>query len=217
MNRMKKANAFTLIELLVVIAIIGILAGLISGAVGSAINNARVTNAAANARGLSLVFNALGLDRAAGRSLVGYPGDQLTGPNAITAVKPYLQVVINSELVSEGDMINLTSVGNVPKAISWSAWTSANNNAFRFKTVKSSDPGNTAMIMTKNLANTLPSTTTLTSEVFDQVGFVVARKDGSAGAYKKANLTGNSPDQQLTLGLDVTTVEPSRTPVELSD
>ena len=181
--------AFTLIELLVVIAIIAVLALLAGPALTQALSKGQMTGTMNNARQLYLAGFQMATDGGTNSDPnLSWPGDD----PALTDLQGYCTKLVQNDYLKAGDLqkilnapgsnCNVTSVAGPPASV-----TLTGTSALKVYKVKEADPANTIFSVT---ANYVYDTTPLaTAAPYGDKGFVVMRKGGDAGVYRKNQAT----------------------------
>ena len=203
---MKKTSAFTLIELLVVISIIAILAALAVPALTSALTKGQMTGTMNNARQLYLASFQMATDGATNSDPnYSWPGDG-TAPADLAA---FFTKLVQNDYLKPGDlqkMLNapgancvVTSTGTGSSATVSLSGTSA----LKVYLIKDVNPSNTIFAATTNFVYN----TDLDAKAapYGDKGFVVMRKGGDAGIFKKNQAKAGSgstaaPTYQATIG-----------------
>ncbi len=185
MNK-NSAPAFTLIELLVVISIIAILAG---PALTQALTRGQMTGTMNNARQLYLAGFQMATDGAANSNpAYSWPGDD----PAVTSLEAYCNKLVQNDYLKPGDIqkilnapgatCNVTTVPGPPTSV-----TLAGKNALKVYKVKEIDASNTIFSVSSNYAYNAPLDATKVP--YGDKGFVVMRRGGDAGVYRKNEAT----------------------------
>jgi prepilin-type N-terminal cleavage/methylation domain-containing protein len=181
--------AFTLIELLVVISIIAILAALAVPALTNALTKGQLTGTMNNARQLYLAGFQMATDGAANSDPnYSWPGDG-TPPASLAA---YCTKLVQNDYLKAGD---LQKILNAPGAAC---------------TVRTSGSGSTASVELSGtsalkvylIQDVNPSNTIFAAPYVDK-GFVIMRKGGDAGTFKKNQAkppTGGEAAYQASIG-----------------
>jgi prepilin-type N-terminal cleavage/methylation domain-containing protein len=188
MNK-NSAPAFTLIELLVVISIIAILALLAGPALTQALTKGQMTGTMNNARQLYLAGFQMATDGAANSNpAYSWPGDD----PAVTPLEGYCTKLVQNDYLKPGDIqkilnapgatCNVTSVPGPPPAV-----TLTGTSALKVYKVKEVDPSSTIFAVTGNYV--YDTTPIATAAPYGDKGFVVMRKGGDAGIYRKNQAT----------------------------
>jgi prepilin-type N-terminal cleavage/methylation domain-containing protein len=188
MNK-NSAPAFTLIELLVVISIIAILALLAGPALTQALTKGQMTGTMNNARQLYLAGFQMATDGAANSNpAYSWPGDD----PAVTPLEGYCTKLVQNDYLKPGDIqkilnapgatCNVTTVPGPPTSV-----TLAGKNALKVYKVKEIDASNTIFSVSSNYAYNAPLDATKVP--YGDKGFVVMRRGGDAGVYRKNEAT----------------------------
>jgi len=173
------SKGFTLIELLVVIAIIAILAGMAVPAVTGAITQAQQIATVSNCKQIHLATMMMVTDGIATSDPdLGWPGD-LDGEGA--TADGFVNLLVDYDYLKVGDL-RLFSAGEFKPPRSGDTFSVDRNSALNIYKVKETDPSNTLFLATKNFT---VGGLTLGKEVFGDNGFVICRKGGDVGKYKK--------------------------------
>jgi prepilin-type N-terminal cleavage/methylation domain-containing protein len=181
--------AFTLIELLVVISIIAILALLAGPALTQALTKGQMTGTMNNARQLYLAGFQMATDGAANSNpAYSWPGDD----PAVTSLEAYCNKLIQNDYLKPGDVqkilnapgatCNVTTVIGPPASV-----TLAGKSALKVYKVKEVDSSSTIFSVSSNYAYNAPLDTTKVP--YGDKGFVVMRRGGDAGVYRKNEAT----------------------------
>lgn len=183
---MKKTSAaFTLIELLVVISIIAILAALAVPALTNALTKGQMTGTMNNARQLYLAGFQMATDGAANSDPnYSWPGD--AAPE-LTTLEGYCTRLVQNDYLKPGDMQKIL---NAPGAVCTvnatgdpATVTLTGTSALKVYLVKDVDASNTVFAVTSNYTYNTPLNAT--AAPYGDKGFVVMRKGGDAGIYRK--------------------------------
>ena len=185
MNR-KSSAAFTLIELLVVISIIAILAALAVPALTNALTKGQMTGTMNNARQLYLAGFQMATDGATNSDPnYSWPGDG-TPPKTLAE---YFTKLVQNDYLKPGD---LQKIVNAPGAVCTVTTTGAGTDAT--VTMSGTSALKIYLVQDVNASNTLFAATTnfvYNKELdpkaapYGDKGFVVLRKGGDAGTFKK--------------------------------
>ena len=185
MNRQSSA-AFTLIELLVVISIIAILAALAVPALTNALTKGQLTGTMNNARQLYLAGFQMATDGAANSDPnYSWPGDG-TPPASLEA---YCTKLVQNDYLKAGDLQKILNAPGAACTVSTAGSGSAATvdlqgpSALKVYLVQDVDASNTIFAATSNFVYN----TELDPKAapYGDKGFVVMRKGGDAGTFKK--------------------------------
>jgi prepilin-type N-terminal cleavage/methylation domain-containing protein len=183
------SSAFTLIELLVVISIIAILALLAGPALTQALTKGQMTGTVNNARQFYLATFQMATDGAANSNpAYTWPGDDI----AITSLEGFCNKLVQNDYLKPGDLqkilnapgatCNVTTVPGPPPSL-----TLAGKSALKVYKVKEVDSSNTIFSVSANYSYN--AALDPTKIPYGEKGFVVVRKGGDAGAYRKNEAT----------------------------
>lgn len=183
------SSAFTLIELLVVISIIAILALLAGPALTQALTKGQMTGTVNNARQFYLASFQMATDGAANSNpAYTWPGDDTT----LTSLEGFCNKLVQNDYLKPGDLqkilnapgatCNVTTVPGPPISV-----TLAGKTALKVYKVKEVDSANTIFSVSANY--TYNAALDPTKIPYGDKGFVVVRKGGDAGAYRKNEAT----------------------------
>jgi type II secretory pathway pseudopilin PulG len=184
--RRGSAAAFTKIEAVVVVVIIAVILVLAWPAFTSALTKRDLTRTMNNARELYLAAFRMATDGAATSDAnLAWPGDYPAGNLADycgkLVEKDYLKASELQRILSAPGANCVVSSTNGP-AVSLSG-----KNALKVYKVKGADPSNTIFAASTNY---IYGTVLNSNEIpFGDAGFVVVRKSGDAGVYKRAQAT----------------------------
>ena len=181
--------AFTLIELLVVISIIAVLAALAVPALTQALTKGQMTGTMNNARQLYLAGFQMATDGAANSNpAYSWPGDD----PAVTSLEAYCNKLVQNDYLKPGDIqkilnapganCNVTTVPGPPISV-----TLAGKSALKVYKVKEVDSSSTIFSVSSNYAYNAPLDATKVP--YGDKGFVVMRRGGDAGVYRKNEAT----------------------------
>jgi prepilin-type N-terminal cleavage/methylation domain-containing protein len=213
----KSLAAFTLIELLVVIAIIAVLAALAVPALTNALSRGQMTGTMNNARQLYLAGFSMATDGATNSDPnLSWPGDDSVSP--ITTLQAYCEKLVQNDYLKAGDLQKIltapgaNAVVNSSTAGGTTNITISGKSALKIYRVRESDASNTIFAATANYVYDTPLDAT--KAPYGDKGFVIMRKGGDAGMYRKnqatkANTGGDIKKYQNALG--VLTVAPPAT------
>ncbi|CAN5594304.1 hypothetical protein BH18VER1_BH18VER1_04660 [soil metagenome] len=203
----KSSAAFTLIELLVVISIIAILAALAVPALTSALTKGQMTGTMNNARQLYLAGFQMATDGATNSDPnYSWPGDQATPPSNLAA---YCTMLVKNDYLKSGDLQKILNAPGATCTVTTTgtgdttAVSLSGNSALKVYLVQDVNPSNTIFAATSNFVyNTALSPTAVP---YGDKGFVVMRKGGDAGTFKKnqalaATGTTGAASYQSTIG-----------------
>jgi prepilin-type N-terminal cleavage/methylation domain-containing protein len=174
--------AFTLIELLVVISIIAVLAALAVPALTQALTKGQMTGTMNNARQMAT-------DGAANSNpAYSWPGDD----PAVTSLEAYCNKLVQNDYLKPGDIqkilnapgatCNVTTVPGPPVSV-----TLTGKSALKVYKVREVDSSSTIFSVSSNYAYNPPLDTTKVP--YGDKGFVVMRRGGDAGVYRKNEAT----------------------------
>lgn len=184
--KQKTSAAFTLIELLVVISIIAILAALAVPALTNALTKGQLTGTMNNARQLYLAGFQMATDGAANSDPnYSWPGDG-TQPATLA---DYCTKLVQNDYLKAGDLQKILNApgANCTVTTNGSGSTAtvalAGTSAIKVYKVQDVSPSNTIFAATTNFTyNTALSPTNVP---YGDKGFVIMRKGGDAGTFKK--------------------------------
>lgn len=200
--------AFTLIEMLVVIAIIAVLAAFAVPALTQALTRGQLTGTMNNARQLYLATFQMATDGATNSDPnLSWPGDDTTLA-AGTSLKDFCQKLVQHDYLKAGDlqkMLNAPGANCTATADTATppALTLTGTSALKVYKVREVDPSNTVFVATSNYVYN--ATPTSTAAPYGDKGFVVIRKGGDAGTFRKSQAvagtgTGDAAKFQSTIG-----------------
>ena len=182
----KKSAAFTLIELLVVIAIIAVLAALAVPALTNALTKGQMTGTMNNARQLYLAGFQMATDGATNSDPnYSWPGDG-TPP---TTLAEYCTKLVQNDYLKAGDLQKILNApgANCVVTTTGSGSTAAvalsGTSALKVYLVQDVSPSNTLFTATTNFVYNADLSPT--AAPYGDKGFVVLRKGGDAGVFKK--------------------------------
>jgi type II secretory pathway pseudopilin PulG len=182
-----ESAGFSTAELVVVIVIIGVILVLAGPAFRSALVKRDLTRTMNNGRELYLAAFRMATDGAAkSDASLAWPGDYPTNTLA-----EYCGRLVEKDYVKAADLQRVLSTPGAACTVAMSgpppATTLTGKNALKIYKVKSVDPSNTIFAASSNYVYD----TELNSNAvpFGDIGFVVVRKSGDAGVYKKDRAT----------------------------
>lgn len=184
---MKKTSAaFTLIELLVVISIIAILAALAVPALTSALTKGQMTGTMNNARQLYLASFQMATDGATNSDPnYSWPGDG-TPPADLAE---FCTKLVQNDYLKTGDLQKILNAPGANCTVSTTgsgstaAVSLAGTSALKVYLIQDVNPSNTIFAATTNFVYNSPLVAT--DAPYGDKGFVVMRKGGDAGTFKK--------------------------------
>lgn len=204
----KTSSAFTLIELLVVISIIAILAALAVPALTSALTKGQMTGTMNNAKQLYLAAFQMATDGATNSDPnYSWPGDASTPP---ATLPDYFTTLVRNDYVKPGDLQKMLNAPGATCTVATTgtgnttAVTLTGNSALKVYMIKDSYQAGSIFAATSNF--TYNTDLSPTGIPYADKGFVVMRKGGDAGIFKKgqakAGTTGTKPNTayQSTIG-----------------
>jgi prepilin-type N-terminal cleavage/methylation domain-containing protein len=180
-------RAFTITEVIVVIAIVALILLLAWPAFTSALTKRDLTRTMNNGRELYLAAFAMETDGTA-KSDAGraWPGDYPT--NSLTE---YCDKLVRNQYISPADLQRILSGPGAACSATMSASPPllllSGKTALKIYKVRAGDPSNTIFAASSNYIYATPLD--LNAVPFGDAGFVVVRKSGDAGVYKKAQAT----------------------------
>jgi prepilin-type N-terminal cleavage/methylation domain-containing protein len=197
----KNIKGFTLIEMLVVISIIAVLAAFAVPAVMQGLTKGQMVGTMNNARQMFLAGQQMALDGAANSDPnYGWPGDLSTstagagGAAATTTpmatLQEYCTRLVQNDYLKGGDLqklLNAPGASCTVTAADDGTITLAGKPALKVYKVKETDGSNTIFAVTANYVYDTALTTT--AAPYGDKGFVVMRKGGDAGNYRKNQAT----------------------------
>lgn len=187
-------NAFTLIEMLVVISIIAVLAALAVPALTQALTKGQMTGTMNNARQLYLAGFSMATDGATNSDPnLAWPGDG--GSSAPASLADYCSKLVQNDYIKTGDIQKILNAPGTSLTASSTATTPpgvalTGASALKVYKVKEVDPSNTIFAATSNFVYNTALVSTATP--YGDKGFVVMRKGGDAGTFKKNQATASS-------------------------
>ena len=183
--KQKQTAAFTLIELLVVIAIIAVLAALAVPALTNALTRGQMTGTMNNARQLYLAGFQLATDGATNSDpTLTWPGEG--GADAPANLEEYMTKLVQNDYLKVGDlqkMLNAPGATCTVTAGTDNAVTLGGISALKVYPVTGLDPSNTIFAATSNFV--YKTALDPAAAPYGDKGFVVVRKGGDAGTYRK--------------------------------
>jgi len=188
-NKYSSSRAFTLIELLVVISIIAILALLAGPALTQALTKGQMTGTLNNARQFYLASFQMATDGSANSNpAYTWPGDDAS----ITSLEGHCNKLVQNDYLKPGDIqkilnapgatCNVTTVPGPPVSV-----TLAGKSGLKVYKVKEVDSSSTIFSVSANYSYN--AALDPTKIPYGDKGFVVMRKGGDAGAYRKNEAT----------------------------
>jgi type II secretory pathway pseudopilin PulG len=191
-----RAAAFSRIELVVILAIVAVILLLAWPAVSNALVKRDLTRTMNNARQLYLAAFQMATDGAAKfDSNRAWPGDY---PAASFA--EYCGKLVQNGYLKPADLQRMLSAPNATCSVAMSGPPATlminGKTALKLYKVKASDPSNTIFAVSSNYVYDTPLNPD--AAPFGDAGFVVIRKSGDVGVYKKSQATAagydNSPE-----------------------
>jgi prepilin-type N-terminal cleavage/methylation domain-containing protein len=186
----KTSAAFTLIELLVVISIIAILAALAVPALTNALNKGQMTGTMNNARQMYLAGFQMATDGAANSDPnYAWPGND----TSVTSLEDYCEKLVANDYLKAGDLQKILNAPGANCTVTYNAaatppsLTLSGTSALKVYRVTDIDPSNTIFAVTSNY--TYNTALSPTAAPYGDKGFVVMRKGGDAGTYRKNQAT----------------------------
>jgi prepilin-type N-terminal cleavage/methylation domain-containing protein len=181
--------AFTLIELLVVIAIIAVLALLAGPALTQALSKGQMTGTMNNARQLYLAGFQMATDGGTNSDPnLSWPGDD----PALADLQGYCSKLVQNDYLKAGDVqkilnapganCNVTSIAGPPASV-----TLTGTSALKVYKVKEGDHSTAIFAASGNYV--YDTALVPTAAPYGDKGFVVIRKGGDAGVYRKNQAT----------------------------
>lgn len=199
--RKQSSAAFTLIELLVVISIIAILAALAVPALTSALTKGQMTGTMNNARQLYLASFQMATDGATNSDPnYSWPGDG-TPPADLAE---FCTKLVQNDYLKGGDLQKILNAPGATCTVTTSnatppVVTLTGTSALKVYLLKDVNPSNTLFAATTNFIynNDLGAA----AAPYGDKGFVVMRKGGDAGIFKKnQSKSASAPTYQSTIG-----------------
>ncbi len=186
-SRRTPPRAFSTTELVVAIVIIAVILVLAWPAFNSALTKRDLTRTMNNARELYLAAFRMATDGAAkSDATLAWPGDY-----PANSLAEYCGRLVEKDYVKAPELQRMLSAPGAECTITTSGspslTTLSGRSALKIYKVKSGDPSNTIFVASSNYVYD----TALNSNAvpFGDAGFVVVRKSGDAGVYKKAQAT----------------------------
>jgi type II secretory pathway pseudopilin PulG len=182
-----RAAAFSRIEVVVVLAIVAVILLLAWPAVSSALVKRDLTRTMNNARELYLAAFRMATDGAAKfDSNRAWPGEYPT-----TNLAEYCGKLVQNGYLKTADLQRMLSWPGATCTLTMSGPPAtlmiAGKSALKLYKVKASDPSNTIFAVSSNYVYDTPLSPD--SVPFGDAGFVVIRKSGDVGVYKKSQAT----------------------------
>ena len=185
-----KSRGFTLIELLVVIAIIAVLATLAVPAITNALTKGQMTGTMNNARQLYLAGFQMATDGASSSDpSSSWPGND----DDVRTLEDYCEKLLINDYLKSGDLQKILNAPGANCTVNYNAaatppsLTLGGDSALKVYKVSEGDPSNTIFAVTSNYSYNTPLTTT--GKPYGDKGFVVMRKGGDAGTFRKNQAT----------------------------
>jgi type II secretory pathway pseudopilin PulG len=198
-----RAAAFTRTELVVILAIVAVIFLLAWPAVSNALVKRDLTRTMNNGRDLYLAAFQMATDGAAKfDSNRAWPGDYST-----TSFAEYFGKFVQNGYLKPADLQRMLSAPGATCTVTMSGPPAtlllSGKCALKFYKVKASDPSNTIFAVSSNYVYDTPLNPN--SVPFGDAGFVVIRKSGDVGVYKKSQATAagydNNPETfQVAIG-----------------
>ena len=188
-RRRPSASAFSLLHLLIAVVVLAAGALLAWPTIRHGMTKREMTRTMNNARALYLAAFQMATDGAAkGDAESAWPGDypsaDLAAYCAKLIEKGYLKPADLEEMLSgAGLKCTVHTTGDPKKPVV----TLSGASVLKIYKVKSTDPSNTIFAASSNYVYGTPLNPT--AEPFGDVGFVVVRKSGDSGVYKKGQAT----------------------------
>lgn len=187
-RRRKSPAAFSVIELLVAIAVIAVIVVLARPAIRDSLAKRDLTRTMNNARELYLAGFRMATDGAAKSDAnLAWPGDYTA-----TTLADYCTGLVQNDYLKAADLqkiltapgatCTVSSAGGPPATVTLSG-----KSALKVYKVKSTDPSNTIFAASTNYI--YGTALSPNGEPFGDAGFIVVRKSGDAGVYRKSQAT----------------------------
>jgi len=186
------AAAFTLIEMLVVIAIIAVLAAFAVPAITSALARGQMTGTMNNARQLYLSGFQMATDGATNSDPnLTWPGDGTVPGN----LQEYVSKLVQNDYLKIADLQKMLNAPGATCTITASTSTPpgaalTGTSALKVYKIKETDPSNTIFAATSNYVYN--TALVPTAAPYGDKGFVVIRKGGDAGTFRKNQAVASS-------------------------
>ncbi|MFN2622781.1 MAG: type II secretion system protein [Chthoniobacterales bacterium] len=191
-----RVAAFSKIELIVVLAIVAVIAVLAWPTLKNALVKRDLTRTMNNGRELYLIAFRMATDGVAkSDSNRAWPGDY-----PANGLAEYCNKLVQNDYVKPADLQRWLSTPGAECAATMSGPPAtlmlSGNTALKIYKVKTSDPSNTIFAASSNYVyDTLLNSNTIP---FGEAGFVVVRKSGDAGVYKKGQATPEGFDNNVS-------------------
>jgi len=188
--------AFSKIELIVIIAIVAVVVVLAWPTIHNALIKRDLTRTMTNARELYFVAFRMATDGAAKfDSNRAWPGDY-----PVTSLAEYSNKFIQNGYLKPADVERLLSAPEATCSATMSGPPAtlllSGKSALKLYKVKASDPSNTIFAASANYVYDTPLDPN--TDPFGDAGFVVVRKSGDAGVYKKGQATPDGFDKNVS-------------------
>jgi type II secretory pathway pseudopilin PulG len=182
-----RAAAFSRVELVVILAIVAVILLLAWPAVSNALVKRDLTRTMNNGRELYLAAFRMATDGAAKFDANrAWPGDY-----PATSLAEYCNKLVQSGYLKPADIQRLLSAPGATCTAAMSGPPATllltGKSAFKLYKVKASDPSNTIFAVSSNYVYDTPLNPN--SIPFGDAGFIVIRKSGDVGVYKKSQAT----------------------------
>jgi type II secretory pathway pseudopilin PulG len=187
-RRGNSSAAFTITELVVVILIVLVIALLARPALRDALNKKEMTRTMNNARELYLAGFRMATDGAAkSEAALAWPGDY-----PANSLAEYSTKLIQNDYLKAADLQRILSAPGATCTVmattsSPVTVTLSGKSALKVYKVKTTDPSNTIFSASANYVYDTPLSSN--SVPFGDAGFVIVRKSGDAGVYRKNQAT----------------------------